>query len=33
MKERFSGLFDKDLERASKRDFSILFKWHAGMKN
>ena len=30
MKERFSGLFDKDLERASKRDFSILFKWHAG---
>ena len=30
MKERFSGLFDKDLERASRRDFSILFKWHAG---
>ena len=30
MKERFSGLFNKDLERASERDFSILFKWHAG---
>ena len=30
MKERFSGLHGKDLERASSRDFSILFKWHAG---
>ena len=32
MKEKFSGLYEKDLERASKRDFSILFKWHADNK-
>ena len=29
MRARFSGLSGKDLERASLRDFSILFKWHA----
>ena len=29
MKEKFSGLSAKDLERASMRDFSIPFKWHA----
>ena len=28
MKEKFSGLSAKDLERASMRDFSIPFKWH-----
>tara|TARA_Y200000002_G_scaffold368945_1_gene362550 strand:+ start:511 stop:1359 length:849 start_codon:yes stop_codon:yes gene_type:complete len=28
MRERFSGLSGDDLERASNRDFSLLFKWH-----
>ena len=28
MREKFSGLSGDDLERASNRDFSILFKWH-----
>ncbi len=32
MKEKFSGLTGKDLEKATKRDFSILFKWHADDK-
>ena len=32
IREKFSGLSAKDLERASKRDFSILFKWHVDDK-